>query len=299
MIVVSLMLSSCGSMPKDNSLSPVDAGLYVLEMRSSCGYDVGLHGCHFNSQTNLEEKFVQFPVAFKGEWEIVSDRCNFSSKQTFDGQSWVTFSWAELLKNRNQSAVACLFSMRVKIDGVRSLMGQFLLEDNEEFESAKIRIFDRNYVGVAYFQLKKSSSLDSFVELEAQEVEFEGCGASGVEQSNKVLLSKLFPDRKSCLMALGGVSDTFSIGTLNIKFYDDKFVDLPMPKISYKNGKLSIEADEIVGVVAINDRWKKSNKMSLKVKSSETVFVRLLTSNGRFLVIGVQNGRVVWTSSKK
>ncbi|GAB1376787.1 hypothetical protein MASR1M48_16390 [Lactococcus petauri] len=300
LLILFLTITSCGSLPEDKSMSPVDAGLYLLEIRSSCGVDSGLHGCHYNSLTDLESKTLSFPVAFQGEYEIVSERCNLSIKQSFKGESFVTYKWSDLLKNKSPDAIACLFSLRVKIDGVRSIMGQFLLEDSQEFESVKANFMGRDYEGVVSYQLPNDSNLDNVLKIpDSAQIEYEGCGASGNKIGSEIGLKEMFPEKKSCLMAIAGINEKLSIGTFNLKFYDSKYSALPYPKISYNGKKLTIEADPIVGIVSINNKWKKSHKMSLSVKKGETAWIRLLTSNGRFLLLGIKDGGIVWKPSSK
>lgn len=297
-ILFLLVLTSCGGLPVDNSPSPFDSGLRTVEMKSSCGFDVGVHGCHFNINTDMQNSFLKIPVAHKGEIEIVSKRCSYSTSRRFSGTGSISFSWAELMGSMNSDEFACLFSIKLKIDGVRSMKGEFLLADREGFSSLGMSLFKKSYQGVAGFQLRNvSESSRLYLDVSDQASYFiSGCGSEISGIGNEIAF-KSFTNNENCIyeIAVRDQGKKF-IGSLNLVYYSNEYKDLAYPSIEIRKKSIII-GEDIVGFISLNGKWKKSNK--IKGYLRERNEIRMLTQNGRYLLLIVdKKGEYLWTSSK-
>ena len=301
------LLGSCGSLPYDNSPAPIDNGLWSLELIHEGQRDLGLMGSTFDIPG---ERFVEFPIWGKGVYSVRSKRCNLELSQEFKSNKlqYVKIKLKDLLKDMPPSEFACIFNIQVFVDGMdKGIQGQlFLVREEEDIDFVEVSILGKQYLGVSHLQIKDSANTNTEVLFSVRKrgtFFFQGCERRGEVKfsgSFKLPLSFIVGDTpKQCVYTFGFEFEdgTFGIHEFNFKTFRTTVVELPNPIITYEKEELKVEASDPVGYVSIDTKIRKGNTISKKVKKDELAWVRCVTSNGRYLLLGVRNGEVVWNPS--
>lgn len=304
-ILMLCFLLGCSSVPEDPTPAPLDNNLFTLEMASCDKRDVGILACPLSSGGNLE-----VPLWGEGEYQITSNNCNFSRNTRYDGDQVVKFSYQDLW---DDSQDQCVYDVKVFIDGFdKGFRGQFLII-RDDFKSPRFTVLRQEFDGMGAVQIREGASVaEQSIQLLVDKpgtVFWSGCRRNDEKQfdSNPKIKIKEFIDKPlfasdSCILTIGIEPEDGSetqLATLSISIFDKPIVLLPEPSISYKRKKLKITADRIVAALGIGNEFKiKKNdrlkKMSAKVKKDQTALVRLATANGRFMLLKVRNGKVIW-----
>lgn len=315
-----LLFISCGHIPEDNSLAPIDAGLNALEVHSDGKMDLGLVGTFYGPK-NIKDKFISFPLIKTGEYQIVSNNCKTKINKRYNvkGLHFEKYSYEELLKDKDSSLSSCLFSIFVRIDGyAKGMKGEVLLSSNDSFSPAIAKFKNRDFTGVMYYQIKKFNNEALNEETLKQKIEFTkkdsgyiyyaGCGSSGVvpfENNASIDLKTLTSNNlKECVYTLGIAYDNNppEIMDFYLKTFSQDYSTLALPSINFSNGKLELEAPSPTSVLGINSSFsiykKPSNKARISKKVGDyEVIIRQITSKGRVNVIKLKQGVVTWNPS--
>lgn len=310
-ILILLLFTGCQSIPQDPTPAPIKNNLLTLEM-SSCGQtQVGLIGCFYKDDL---KPTLTIPLWEKGEYQIKSDRCNFFENKRYMSQQDLVISYETLLANKPQFENTCLYNIKVFIQGFDfGFEGFFLLTDIDTFKPAAFSFGKESFDGHAGLQTREGAEvLDSF-KFErpySGTLVWEGCNVSGEVAFNKnakLDFKTIFPGyittKDSCILTLGVIPDDENLprelAEIHFNIFDKSVVPLNDPTITYKNEKLKVVADKLVAGIVIDkdvsiEHGNKEKSFSSSVKKDQEVFVRLLTSNGRYLLLKVKNGEVLW-----
>lgn len=300
------IFASCGQLPRDNSPAPIDHGHYTLEMHYGNSFDVGLLGAKEDFDSP-KIGHLKIPVWHKGKISVESKRCVYSKTKDFSDKEEIKFSTRELIKNAPNEEFACIFNVYLFVEGLdRGLQGQFYLLRDEGFSPIDFNILGTKYNTVGWHQFAKGYNPNIRVEFNTNKsgtIFFQGCGASdqkSFSSNPSFKLGELIPDGSSCLMTVGLIYDDGSkaIAELNLKVFSNKVLEIADPSIEFKRKRLKIRSRKPVGYVSINDKTKKGRRLSKRVGNS-TAWVRLVTANGRYKLIGVKKGDIVWRPSIK
>lgn len=308
-ILILFILVSCRSLPQDMTPAPINNNLMTLEMEACGKQEVGLNGCFYNE--NLEEKLV-IPLWHSGEYQIKSARCQFLENKRYKNNQKLELTFKKLLAEKPESELSCLYNIKVFIDGFDNGFEGFFLLTKGDIKGAEFEFKNKNFVGYGAAQIKEGNAVQGRINFKAKSpgtIIWEGCQNKGERQYEEnpyinfqeVIGGTPIP-AASCILTVGLIPEDSSLpvelAKLHINIYEKTVVSLAQPVISYKNEKLTVEADRVVAAIGIDDYWKLkksfSKKISADVPKDLEVSVRLATSNGRFILLKVKNGEVLW-----
>lgn len=311
LLIIALMtMTSCGGLPVDNTPAPIDKNFYSLDLELCGEISYGLGGCAWNKGEDLSKKFLTVNLHHKGNYTVRSSGCNFEKRQEYDEDQRVSFTFEELLEGKPDETKTCAFSVMMRPEGFdKSMRANFLIYDQEEFNIEDQAEFNgRSFKnGVAWLQIRAGgnrATAITFATTGKGEVVYQGCGVNGSKGYDGVFnlsldeLLEILPlevnascDYTVFLIPNSGEPRIFMI---SLRVYDRQYIHLANPVLRFDGEKLKVKADEVVGVVAINDKFKyNSRKVSRKV-GSDMVWVRQATANGRTTLLGVKEGKIVW-----
>ena len=315
--LLSLMLFAlmgCGTIPQDPTTPPMDGNLMTLEMASCNKRDVGLLGC----DTDVEAGVLEIPVVYGGEIQIKSDNCNFFENKKYGGTQVLTYTHKDLVANRPVTEKSCIYDIKVFVSGYdKGLRGEFFLSD-KEFGSPKYSIFSEQFEGLGWIQVKEGTDLVNDIRFEVAgpgQIFWECAGKKGEKryQSNpKVSFEEIFKgyifEKDSCYLNLGIIPDDpkkeVMMAKIAINIFDKSITSLAQPEFEFKKGitgnyTLKVIADPMVAGIQIKNKFKVTKgsgpkTLKTRVNEDEEVLVRLITAGGRFMLLKVKNGEVLW-----
>lgn len=305
-----VVLIGCQSIPQDTTPAPISHNKMTLELQSCNKQEVGLLGCFFDdSQTGQ----LIVPLWNKGEYQIQSDRCRFFENKKFEKTTKLTIDYKKLLAERPEEEGSCLFNIKVFIDKFDNGFEGFFLLSKGDMKLISFDFEKESYLGYAGLQFKEGMDIQSSFDFKAETpgtLIWEGClhdGELKYEKNPKLpfkdVVSGILIPKDSCVLTVGLIPDDESkpveYGKVHINVYEKTIVSLPDPILEYDKEKLTVRADKLVAGITIGDELsiEKGNgnkKFSAKVPKDKEVIVRLFTSNGRFMLLKVKNGVVVW-----
>lgn len=309
-IFLCIFIYSCGRIPVDKTPAPIDNNLWTLEMSTSENTDVGLIGVSYYRSEGAEE-YVDIPLIGKGTLTIRSQRCLYENVQTYDVGDWAIrrFSISDLVAKVPSSEFACIFNIVMFVEGLdKGFQGQLYVQIKEQDElPLKFTLNGKNFTNIGWYQFRQGSTFAndiSFALGKPGKLLVAGCGRDleiPFQGDLTLPLRDLIgtPRLPGCVYTIGAQYNdgTIAIAELNLKVFSESVVSLPDPALEYENERLKVTADPVVAYLGIDDYFKKKNQLSRKVKKDETALVRLMTANGRYKLLGVKNGEIVWTSS--
>lgn len=305
-----ILLVGCRT-PQDTSPAPINNNKMTQEM-SSCGkQEVGLLGCFFNEK--LEGSLV-IPLWYKGEYQIKSERCGFLENKRYEGSQKIEVTYDELLRNKPEEDPTCLYNIKVFIDKFDNGFEGFFLLEKGDVKALQFDYQNTRYTGYAGIQLKETLSAPnhrlSFETNGSGRILWRGCELKGTKQYTdkpSIAFSEIFNGTLvpsvSCVMTVGLIPDDINepveLAKVHFNVFEKTVVDLAEPAIEYRKGKLIVRADSLVAGIGIGDEYDiktggRRKKWSRDVPFDEVVDVRIMTSNGRFMLLKVKNGEVLW-----
>jgi len=306
-IFILFLLASCQSIPLDHTPAPIDNGLWTLELTDEQGHkDLGLLGAKFST---TEGRYFRIPLFHKGQYSIRSKRCAFSVDQQFKVKKSgeVRFYFKDLVKNMPDGEFACIFNVVLFLDGLdKGFQGQFYLLKDEGFESIEVELMGKKYKDILWFQMSEIASTNIQLRFPVEQggtIFFEGCGRSDEVKFTRtfVLPLKWFVgvEPEQCIYSIGMEYDDGTKGILefNFKVFNKEVLAIARPVIRYKKGKLTLRSSKPVAYMAINGNFKRRRRVSKKVGPDNYVWASYVTANGRYGLLGIKNGRIVWTPS--
>jgi hypothetical protein len=269
---------------------------------------VGILGCE-----NIEGGTLEVPVIYGGEYQIHSERCNYYENKKFGGTQVLSFDYKKLMEGKPENDQSCIFDVKVFISGMdKGLRGQFILA-NATAKWAKFKTFKQSFEGIGWIQLKEGTSLENKIEFELTEpgiIFWEGCQKRGemhYASNPAIALNQIFDTyatvKDSCILNVGVLPDNVhtevQFAKVSLSVFDKSSVSLSEPIIKQTGKYLRVEADPVVAAIGINDhfRIKKGNgikNFKAKVDPSKEAFVRIITANGRYMLLKVKDGVVTW-----
>lgn len=303
-----IILASCGQLPIDKSPAPIDYGHLTLEMHYGAQYDLGTLGTSVDFSQPGDTK-LKIPVWNKGELSITSKRCAFDKTAKYGKKKKeFYFDLKELLQFAPTSEFACIFNVYLYVEGLdRGMQGQFyVMKKTEGIDDIYFKILGHTYKSVGGYQFAEGYNERLEVNFIADKpgiIFFEGCGAKGEKSfalNPSFTLEELAPEKKSCIITFGIIYDDESraVAELNLKVFSNTVLQIPDPIMTYDNGTLEITSEEPVGYVGIGSSYRRGLSVTANV-GDRLEIVRLVTANGRFKMIGVKKGEVVWRPSVK
>lgn len=314
LILVLMILVSCGHMPVDDTPAPIDNNFKTVEFQLCGQQHFGVGGCAVPVGGGLNKELV-VPLFYKGRYTIRSSNCLFEEKSRYEKTSHLKIGIEKLIENRPQGILTCVFDVLIKPDGFdREMFGQFTLYDIEELFPSDAEMSGQEFKnGTGWIQIRERKlKLDEIdispkINFKTQNqgmLYYQGCGHKNnfrYEGNIDISLFQLIQNEDlrvsdSCnfvflLVGDDGRYETF-LFTLNV--FNKKYVSLEKPSIRHKYDRwLFVKGSKHVGLVAIDDRYSLSNKLFSTVKD-RVVFVRMATANGRVLILKVQKGEIVW-----
>lgn len=316
--VVILILAGCGTIPKDNTAAPIKNNLYTAEFTACGRSNVGLVTCNFNSEEDLEAKFLQVPLYGDGEFQIKSTKCNYFVNARYSGNTFFKASFATLMKDKLPDQAVCDFDIKVFMDGMDQGYRGILSLVHSDRPLANVEYWAgsalASFKGVGEIQLRAGTNTDQYLKYLTTKpgtLVWFGCDMDGqkdYDSNPQLALSEVFLggliDSKSCILETGFIPTDGSpaeVFTINIQIFTKAIVRLADPKLKYDGEKLKVIAEPVVALIAIGDDYKlqsgtKEQKHSAKVSKDQIVWVRLATANGRYSLYQVLNGEIIWTS---
>lgn len=311
LLILLTMFAACGSVPQDHTMPPIDGNLYTLELASCGKRDVGLLGCAIEANGSLELIAIH-----KGEYQIKSNRCNFFENKKYSEDGKIAFSYEKLTANKPASEKNCLYDVMLFVDGLdKGFRGQFLLVE-KEFKFANFEFLNQKFNGIGQIQIKEGSEMLQSLKFEAATpgtIFWEGCKKSGEKnyKSNpeiafKEIISDYLTEGSTCILTIGlmpnDLDKEVEYAKFHISVFDKSIVSLAEPQVSEKQrfGKwyATVRADALVAAIAVGDNWKitkgtKEKKFTSRIQSDE-YYVRVATANGRYMLLKVKDGGIVW-----
>jgi hypothetical protein len=304
-----LLLVSCRT-PYDTSPAPINHNLMTQELSSCDQREVGLLGCFYDIKKN---GILSVPLWHRGEWQIKSERCRYIANKRYEGTQKLEISYEELLAGKPDTDDTCLYNVKVFIDGFDNGFEGFFLLSKGDIKAAEFSFMGRSFTGYAGLQIRESVLVPdrlSFVASTPGEIVWEGCQLKGDRRYEKdpqinfqeVIGGSPIP-AASCVLTVGLIPDNESLpvelAKVQINIYEKTVVPLPQPALEYEHGELKVTSDKLTAAIGINDKFsiqKGNGKKVLKadVPVDEEVDVRIATSNGRFMLLRVKNGVVLW-----
>lgn len=304
-----LVIIGCTT-PQDMTPPPINHNKMTLEMAACDKQEVGLLGCFYNQDLS---KNLRIPLWYKGEYQIRSERCNFFENSRYENSEELEFTYEKLIANKPENEKTCLFNIKVFIDKFDNGFQGFFLLSEGNIKALEFNLSNQNYLGYAGIQIKEGQTLLPNIAIKAKTkglVFWEGCKVRGEKkyQSDPTInISEIIGDiafpLDTCILTIGLIpSDVqlpVELAKIHINIFEKVIVTLPQPSLEYKNEKLKVNADKIVAAIGIGNSLsveygnrKKSYKRN--VKENEEVDVRIMTSNGRFMLLKVKNGEILW-----
>ncbi len=308
-IFILFILVSCRSLPQDMTPAPIKSNLMTLEMHACGKEEVGLNGCFYNQ--NLQDKLV-IPLWHNGEYQIKSTRCQFLENKRYKNNQKLELTFEKLLAEKPESELSCLYNIKVFIDGFDNGFEGFFLLTKGDIKGAEFEFKNKNFVGYGAAQIREGNPVQGRVNFKTKipgTIIWEGCQNKGERHYDEdpyinfqELITGTPIPAASCILTVGLIPDDsrfpVELAKLHINIYEKTIVSLPQPSISYKNEKLTVEGDRIVAAIGIDDYWRLkksfSKKISANVSKDTEVSVRVATSNGRFILLKVKNGEILW-----
>lgn len=318
-IIFLMLLTSCGGVFQDKSPAPIDHNMKTLEMTSCGKTDVGLLGC-FYDQT--KEGTLEIPLWYKGEYQVRSDRCSYSLNQRFEGNTKLVLFYQDLLKDAPNTENECTYTINVFIDGFDyGFRGQFTLIKGD-YKQPVFEFMNRNFVGYAGIQIREGASMTG------QKLKFKA-DSPGVIYLDGCGISKNFPYKKdpeflfseimdgyltsavSCILTVSLLPDDISLegelGMITINVFDKPVIDLANPAIEYSGEKLKVTFnDKVYAAIGVKDKFvvrrnfkKLEEVISVDARPDDSIYVRMATSNGRYKLLKIKNGVIVWSNLVK
>lgn len=305
-----ILIVGCQTIPQDTTPAPINHNKMTLELQSCDKQEVGLLGCFFD---DTQAGKLIIPLWSKGEYQIQSDRCRFFENKKFEKTTKLTLDYKTLLANRPEEEGSCLFNIKVFIDKFDNGFEGFFLLSKGDMKLISFDFEKKSYLGYAGLQLKEGMDIQSSFNFKTDKpgtLIFEGCNHDGelkYEKDPSVafkdIISGVLIPKDSCILTVGIVPDDVNFpveyGKIHINIYEKTTVSLPQPNLEYRNEKLTVKADKLVAAITINDdlsieKGNGNKKFSSKIKENEEAIIRLFTSNGRFMLLKVKNGEILW-----
>jgi hypothetical protein len=305
-----LILNGCRSIPQDMSPAPINNNKMTLELHACGTQEVGLSGCFYKN--NLEEKLA-IPLWSTGEYQIKSERCNFFKNKRYDKSQTLELTYQELLSQKPEKEDGCLYNIKVFIDGFDNGLEGFFILAKGDIKALGFEFDKKSYNGYAGLQIKEGTLLSQDFIIKAETpglVVWEGCQKKGEREysSNpKINFQEIiegYPIPKaSCILTLGIIPYDIRLpveyGKIHINIYEKTVQPLVEPSIKYENGRLTVKSEKVVAGIGINSSWSIKRGSAIKkltavVQEDTEADVRIVTSNGRFMLLKVKNGEVLW-----
>ena len=310
LVLVMFLMVSCRSIPYDTTPAPINHNMMTLEMEACGKQEVGLLGCFYEEPIIGE---LRIPLWGFGEYQIKSERCNYLANVRYSGKQTLIIPFDELLMHQDEQE-SCLFNVKVFIDGFDNGFEGFFLLSKGDINPIKFKLESKNHEGYAGIQIREGSLLDNYrisVQAEAPGlILWDGCEVDGEKSYTKnpeIRFSEIIKTgaitRSTCILTFGVIPNDkelpVEIGKVHINFYEKTITPLPIPVLKYENELLTVRTDKMVAGIGIGNAWtiKKGNgtkKFTRKVPLDEEVYVRIATSNGRYILLKVKNGRILW-----
>lgn len=305
-----ILMVGCRSLPQDTTPAPINHNKMTLELHACGKQEVGLNGCFFKD--DLTQKLV-IPLWASGEYQIKSERCQFFENKRYDVTQKLELTYGELLAQKPNTEDGCLYNIKVFIDGFDNGFEGFFTLANGDIKPIEFNFLNNDYIGYAGIQIKESTVLQEAIKIKAETpglVFWEGCQKKG-ELQYKSNPSINFQDiiegaaipKASCVLTIGLIPNDMLLpveySKIHINIYEKTVSELVQPSFTYIDGKLTVKADKLVAAIAIGDSLKihkglNGRSFTKEVSKDEEVDVRISTSNGRFMLLKVKNGEVLW-----
>lgn len=292
-----LLFVSCETTPPvDDSLSPLKANLYTQEL-SGCGKrGYGTLACsNFNSD-------ISFLMFYKGDF-VIRSTCGFNRSFRFEKLGWMTFEWQELFEHKSSDTRLCLFETVQSIDGFDSpLLGRFIAVD-EPYPDAIARIHGSLFIGAVSFQRIRGYGGSDVLEFpyvfKSGKLRVTGCGFEDVvsyDSKEGVVSYRLRDLSRPCVYQFRFRGERVNrYFVLDLSEYSSDYNSLSDPMISFSDGEYLVEWDGPVAVTGHDSEfyWTDSD-IEFEAVDGMTHFIRALTGIGRYNLLGIRGGRVVW-----
>lgn len=310
--ILLILMVGCRSVPHDTSPAPINHNKMTLELQACGKQEVGLNGCLYKD--NLEDT-LKVPLWYSGEYQIKSERCNYLLNQRYEGSQTAEFSYQDLLAGKPDKEKTCLYNVKVFIDGFDNGFEGFFLLSEGNYKAAEFEFQSRNYLGYGGLQIKEGAIVNdrlSFTANEPGTIIWEGCqlkGERSYDRNPEINFQEIIGGspipRASCVLTVGLIprdeQSPVELGKVHISIYEKTVQTLPLPVLEYDadDEKLTVRADSLTAVIAIDKSYsiKKGSgkkKFSAYAPYDQEVDVRIATSNGRFILLKVKNGEVLW-----
>jgi len=316
LLLLSLLFTACGSLPRDISPAPFDNNFFTAEIEGCHGKNLGLAGCHYTSLENLSLKFLKLNLFYKGEYEITSRKCSYQKTQKYTRAQTLSISLEDLLANKPSDELSCVFDIKIFVDGLdRGFRGMFITVDRENLDLASASIIYNSNIhefkGMGFLQIKENSQFNGSLNFKADspgEIVWFGCELNGEKtftNNPKInfteIFNKGFAKEKSCILEVGIIykdsSKTPEIFSFNVSFFGKNLLQLSDPIIDYSSKKTIITTDSVAAVVALNNNYifnkKQQSVFSFKTKEKDSC-LRIITSNGRYNLYQIYEGKITW-----
>lgn len=310
LIILMLVIAACRSLPYDTSPAPINHNKMTLEIQACGKQEVGLNGCFYGNDLN---EVIKIPLWGKGEYQVKSERCQFFENKRYEKAQSLEISFANLLSQKPEKESSCLYNIKVFIDGFDNGFEGFFLLSKGDLKPLTFEFQNKVNLGYGSTQIKEGNAVQGRIKILAETsgvIIWEGCQLKGERKYQKdpeinfqeIIAGTPIP-KASCILTMGIIPDNQNLpveyGKLHINIYEKVVQPLVQPSLFYENEKLTVTAEKMIAVISIGDHWtfrkgENIKRFTAKVHKDEEVDVRLATSNGRFMLLKVKNGKVLW-----
>lgn len=311
-----IFITACGSFPRDTSPAPFDNNFFTAEIEGCHGKNLGLAGCHYNELEDLSQKFLKINLFHQGEYEITSTKCSYQKTAIYTQNQILKVSLEDLLANKPSDELSCIFDIKIFVDGLdRGFRGMFVVVDQEDLNLASASIFydlkEHVFIGMGSIQIRENSQFKSSIKFKSDnpgEIFWFGCELNGEktfktnpEINFQEIFNQSFAKEKSCILEVGIVYEdshkTPEIFSFNIQFFGSKLLPLADPQISYTSRRTIIQTESVVAIASLNSEYlfNRNNRNSFSFRNrSKTSCLRIITSNGRYNLYQITEGKITW-----
>ncbi len=164
--IMLLISFSCSELELDKTPKPYDYGQNTLELRTLYQDSIGLIE-DFYDPKNISG-LIEIPTPHTGELMITSDKCNFYYNSRYSESKTLSFTYEELLKNKEPEINSCLFDIKLHVDNFDSgFRGYFqLLKKENKFGVLPYSFLNTSFDnGLGHYQIKEGNATPKKIKL--------------------------------------------------------------------------------------------------------------------------------------
>jgi len=313
LILILLLLMSCGSTPKDLSVPELN-NHFRMEMKVNGVTSLGLSGFSYDDTETLKAHTLRFYPIHEGIIDLWSERCSRTYSFAYKRGQEIAINLFDLLPPSGQ-ATSCVYRTMQRVKGADNVMvGLFGLAYTGEALPLKTEILGQSFHGISWMQKKQGNVIPSEANTikvwptgQSGNISFRGCGIQSSRDFTAtpiiLRLHEIIPSletKHSCnyVITIANYDNPYvEQHTLMLNVYKSEttFIDPPKVDFNKRKSRLEVKFDNpyILGT-SVNERvCIRRRNCTGTCKENESCTVRAITSSGRYFWAIVKNGNIV------